>query len=169
VTNVAGESDESRAKRRQLTNQLDVLVQGLETCKKFVVRTLHGIFLIHQSIRHHELVIEANPWLSTGTCDVAIRSPKSGTSLLDLSSLSPRTELGELVTKDESEVSEISAEEIPDISGFTEVTEQMAEPEPQAEVDYAGEAVAEPKDDDSEVSMLVSSAKKTKKKGKKRL
>jgi GTP-binding protein EngB required for normal cell division len=169
VTNVAGESDESRAKRRQLTNQLDVLVQGLETCKKFVVRTLHGIFLIHQSIRHHELVTEANPWLSTGTCDVAIRSPKSGTSLLDLSSLSPRTELGELVTKDESEVSEISAEEIPDISGFTEVTEPMAEPEPQAEVDYAGEAVGEPKDDDSEVSMLVSSAKKTKKKGKKRL
>jgi uncharacterized protein (UPF0254 family) len=86
-----------------------------------------------------------------------------------LSSLSPRTELGELVTKDESEVSEISAEEIPDISGFTEVTEPMAEPEPQAEVGYASEAVAEPKDDDSEVSMLVSSAKKTKKKGKKRL
>jgi hypothetical protein len=127
------------------------------------------MFLIHQSIRYHELVTEANPWRLIDTCDVAIRSPKSGTSLLDLSSLSPRTELGELVTKDESEVSEISAEEIPDISGFTEVTEPMAEPEPQAEVGYASEAVAEPKDDDLEVSMLVSSAKKTKKKGKKRL
>jgi hypothetical protein len=166
VTNVAGESDESRAKRRQLTNQLDVLVQGLETCKKFVVRTLHGKFLIHQSIRHHELVTEADPWLSTGTCDVAILSPQSGTSLLELLSLSPRTELGELVTKDESEVSEISAE-VPDVSGFTEAPGPMSEPEPPAEVDYAGEAIAEPKDDDSEVSVLVSSKTK-KKKGSKR-
>jgi hypothetical protein len=156
---VAGESDESRAKRRQLMNQLDVLVQGLETCKKFVVRTLHGMFLIHQSIRHHELVTEANPWLSTGTYDVAIRSPKSGTSLLDLSSLSPRTELGEFVTKDESEITEISAEEVFDVSGFTEAPEPMSEPESQDEVDYAGEAVAEPKDDDSEVPKPVRPAK----------
>jgi hypothetical protein len=42
VTSVAGESEESRAKRKQLTNQLDVLVQGLETCKRFIVRTLQG-------------------------------------------------------------------------------------------------------------------------------
>jgi hypothetical protein len=42
VTNVAGESDESRAKRKQLTNQLDVLVHSLESCKKLVAGTLHG-------------------------------------------------------------------------------------------------------------------------------
>jgi hypothetical protein len=47
VTRVAGETDESRAKRRQLTHQLDVLVQGLQTCKKFVVGTLHGMPPIH--------------------------------------------------------------------------------------------------------------------------
>jgi hypothetical protein len=44
VTSVAGESEESRVRRRQLTNQLDVLVQGLETCKKFIVGTLQGTY-----------------------------------------------------------------------------------------------------------------------------
>jgi hypothetical protein len=42
VTSVAGESEESRTKRKQLNDQLDVLVQGLETCKRFMVRTLQG-------------------------------------------------------------------------------------------------------------------------------
>ncbi|KAH7072271.1 P-loop containing nucleoside triphosphate hydrolase protein [Paraphoma chrysanthemicola] len=42
VTSVAGESDESHAKRKRLTNQLDVLIQGLEICKKFVMCTSHG-------------------------------------------------------------------------------------------------------------------------------
>lgn len=44
VTSIAGESEQSRSKRKQLTNQLDVLVQGLGTCKKFVVGNLHGTF-----------------------------------------------------------------------------------------------------------------------------
>jgi hypothetical protein len=42
VTSVAGESEESRTKRKQLNDQLSVLVQGLETCKRFMVRTLQG-------------------------------------------------------------------------------------------------------------------------------
>lgn len=42
VTSVAGESDESRARRKQLTHQLDVLVKGLETCKKFMLVRLQG-------------------------------------------------------------------------------------------------------------------------------
>jgi predicted ATPase len=52
VTSVAGESDESRAKRKQLTNQLDVLVHGLETCKKFVVGTLHGMLSASATENH---------------------------------------------------------------------------------------------------------------------
>ncbi|KAH7390994.1 P-loop containing nucleoside triphosphate hydrolase protein [Phaeosphaeria sp. MPI-PUGE-AT-0046c] len=42
ITSVAGESEESRFQRKQLTNQLSVLVQGLGTCKRFVGRTLRG-------------------------------------------------------------------------------------------------------------------------------
>jgi hypothetical protein len=60
VTSVAGESDESRAKRRQLTNQLDVLVQGLQTCRKFVVGTLQGTFPIYLNMQFYELAVEAN-------------------------------------------------------------------------------------------------------------
>ena len=40
VTDIAGESKESRAKRSQLETHLGVLVQGLETCKRFMVETL---------------------------------------------------------------------------------------------------------------------------------
>lgn len=55
VTSVAGESDESRAKRKQLSNQLDVLVHGLETCKKFVVGTFHGM-LSASATENHKLI-----------------------------------------------------------------------------------------------------------------
>ncbi|KAJ4382550.1 hypothetical protein N0V86_001770 [Didymella sp. IMI 355093] len=41
ITSIAGESDESNAQRKLLTNQLDVLMQGLEICKKFVTGTSH--------------------------------------------------------------------------------------------------------------------------------
>ncbi|KAF4634182.1 hypothetical protein G7Y89_g3925 [Cudoniella acicularis] len=36
VTSVAGESEESRAQCEQLTRQLDVLMKGTETCKRFI-------------------------------------------------------------------------------------------------------------------------------------
>lgn len=36
VTSVAGESEENRAQREQLTKQLEVLVKGTETCKRFI-------------------------------------------------------------------------------------------------------------------------------------
>ena len=45
TTTVAGESDESHAKRKALTSQLNLLMQGLETCKRFVVGTSHGMSL----------------------------------------------------------------------------------------------------------------------------
>ncbi|KAF1939031.1 hypothetical protein EJ02DRAFT_409403 [Clathrospora elynae] len=44
VTSVAGESEESCAKRKQLTNQLDVLVRGSATCKRFMVGTLQSTY-----------------------------------------------------------------------------------------------------------------------------
>ena len=36
VTRIAGESDENRAQREQLTKQLEVLVKGSDTCKRFI-------------------------------------------------------------------------------------------------------------------------------------
>lgn len=42
VTSIAGESEESRARRNQLTNQLNVLIRGSETCKKFMVGRSQG-------------------------------------------------------------------------------------------------------------------------------
>ena len=36
VDSVAGESEENRAEREQLTKQLDVLMKGSETCKRFI-------------------------------------------------------------------------------------------------------------------------------------
>jgi len=36
VTRIAGESEENRAQREQLNRQLDVLMKGSETCKRFI-------------------------------------------------------------------------------------------------------------------------------------
>ncbi|PVH90455.1 hypothetical protein DM02DRAFT_547744, partial [Periconia macrospinosa] len=44
VTNIAGESDNSRVRREQLTHQLDVLVKGSEICKSFMLKKLQGKF-----------------------------------------------------------------------------------------------------------------------------
>jgi len=44
VTSIAGESEENRAQREQLNRQLEVLMKGIETCKRFVgVRILGKI------------------------------------------------------------------------------------------------------------------------------
>ncbi|OXV05778.1 hypothetical protein Egran_06454 [Elaphomyces granulatus] len=41
VSSIAGESEENRAQREQLTKQLDILMKGSETCKRFIgVRVL---------------------------------------------------------------------------------------------------------------------------------
>lgn len=41
VTRIAGESEENRSQREQLSKQLDVLMKGSDTCKRFIgVRTL---------------------------------------------------------------------------------------------------------------------------------
>lgn len=36
VASIAGESKETRIQREQLTRQLDVLMKGSETCKRFI-------------------------------------------------------------------------------------------------------------------------------------
>lgn len=36
ITRIAGESEENRAQREQLTKQLDVLMKGSDTCKRFI-------------------------------------------------------------------------------------------------------------------------------------
>jgi hypothetical protein len=36
VASIAGESEETRIQREQLTRQLDVLMKGSETCKRFI-------------------------------------------------------------------------------------------------------------------------------------
>ena len=42
VTRIAGESEESRALRDDLTKQLGILGKGLETCKRFAGLRLGG-------------------------------------------------------------------------------------------------------------------------------
>nr|BAI44818.1 hypothetical protein [Alternaria alternata] len=85
VTNIAGESEESRAKRKQLENQLDVLVQGLETCNRFMIRTLQGV------------------------TSAAVFDSGSGTFPPDVSLNSPCRESGEVITNDGLEEVEASS------------------------------------------------------------
>jgi len=42
VASIAGESEENRALREQLSKQLNVLTQGSETCKRFIGARLFG-------------------------------------------------------------------------------------------------------------------------------
>ena len=46
VTSIAGESEENRAEREQLNKQLEVLMKGSDTCKRFVgLRLLSNVYL----------------------------------------------------------------------------------------------------------------------------
>jgi hypothetical protein len=100
---------------------------------------------------------------------VAILSERSGTSSPDLSR---RTESDEIITNDESEVFEISSDEVYDESAFPEAPEPISEPVselepelelPRDEINHAVEAVAEPIDDDLGGLTPVRFTKKTKK------
>ncbi|KAH9865889.1 hypothetical protein J1614_009476 [Plenodomus biglobosus] len=149
VTSVAGESDESLAKRNQLTNQLGVLVQGLETCKKFVVGTLHG------------------------TREVAILSKHRGTSSPDLSSSSPRTESSDPIVNVELELLQISAENFHEQAAFSEGLAPLPEPEvlPECDEELIAdiEAVAECMTLDDEYGTPIPVVSTKKKKGKRGL
>ncbi|CBX97991.1 hypothetical protein IAQ61_010094 [Plenodomus lingam] len=142
VTSVAGESDEGLAKRSQLTNQLGVLVQGLETCKKFVVGTLHD------------------------TREVAIVSKRPGTSSTDLSLPSSSTASAESIASVELEDEEAAYTEALELD---QVLEPLSEPEVLPDECYdtaipVAEAVAEcmTLDDDCETPTPAVSTKKKK-------
>ncbi|CAO1596636.1 hypothetical protein XANCAGTX0491_000470 [Xanthoria calcicola] len=52
VTRIAGESEQNRAQREQLNKQLDVLVKGSETCKRFIgVRLLASADSLQEDVR----------------------------------------------------------------------------------------------------------------------
>ena len=54
VTIIAGESEESRAQREQLTKQLEVLSKGADTCKHFIgVRLLSKTYSYLFHISNH--------------------------------------------------------------------------------------------------------------------
>jgi hypothetical protein len=100
---------------------------------------------------------------------VAILSERPRISSPDLSRC---TDSGEVVTNDESDVFEISSDEIYDESAFPEAPEPISEPvsklepelePPQDDIDFTAEAVAEHIDDDWGGSTPVRSTKKTKK------
>lgn len=50
VASIAGESEENRAQREQLTKQLDVLMKGFETCKRFMTIGVLGMTLPFSSL-----------------------------------------------------------------------------------------------------------------------
>lgn len=57
VTRIAGESEENRAQREQLSKQLDVLMKGSDTCKRFIGVRLLGkkastVFLSRQLLMY---------------------------------------------------------------------------------------------------------------------
>jgi hypothetical protein len=102
VTSIAGESYERQEKRRQLTNQLDVLTQGSETCKRFIVGTLQGTY---------DVLMLCCYWVTPrltndgglGTRSITILGGKSSTASAGSSLESRRTSSSELVTHSESE------------------------------------------------------------------
>lgn len=55
VTSIAGESEENRAQREQLNKQLEVLMKGTETCKRFIGvrilgKTAPGLYISELSL-----------------------------------------------------------------------------------------------------------------------
>ncbi|KAF3020902.1 hypothetical protein E8E12_000061 [Didymella heteroderae] len=142
VTSVAGESDESRAKRKQLTNQLDVLVHGLETCKKFVV----------------------------GTRDTTIVQGIPGESSPDLSLLSLKTGSSEDITDDEpAEVEAIDDDQVCPTEAVAEPQSGTELDEAPFEVAHAVEDVPVFPDDARGITTTVESGGKKKKKSRKNL
>lgn len=89
---------------------------------------------------------EIDTWLSIGTRDLAILSRKSSISSPDPSPSFHHTDLDKFVTINESEISEISPEEVSDESAFTEAPEPELEPAVKEDCDV--EAGARPIDDD---------------------
>ncbi|KAF3006088.1 hypothetical protein E8E13_011098 [Curvularia kusanoi] len=131
----SGESDQSRSKRKQLTKQLNVLAQGLETCKKVLVGNLHGTSWTQMSLCY-TLKTKTNTLCVTDTRGVAIRSIEFDSP--GLSSLSHGTESDEaeeMGSQDEVDAPTDSVYEVASISTTLETEEAMMPAEQAAAVD----------------------------------
>jgi hypothetical protein len=159
VTSVAGESEQSRSKRKQLKNQLDVLVQGLDTCKKFVVGNLHGTSG-SQLPRCYILNPETNELSGAGTRDVAIRSAKSDSSGFSSPFYGRESdEADENGSQDGVEATPDSIHEVVSASPAPEIEEP---PMPDEEV-IASDEIGEPVNDDWGFGVVTGKKKKLKK------
>ncbi|KAJ4342112.1 hypothetical protein N0V95_007048 [Ascochyta clinopodiicola] len=159
VTSIAGESEQSRSKRKQLTNQLDVLVQGLETCKKFVVGNLHGLSC-SKLMRCYTSETETDGLSVAGTRDVAIRSARL--ECLGLSSLSHGTELDEANGNGSQDEVEASTDSVYEVVSAATAPGTEAAPTPDEEVTAVDEIV-KPVDDDWHLEVVTAKKKKSKK------
>jgi len=74
VTSIAGETEENRAQREQLNKQLEVLMKGIETCKRFVGVRILGKIVPGLSICELSLI-----WL-VGVDDSTIQSENTPNS-----------------------------------------------------------------------------------------
>lgn len=75
VTRIAGESEENHAQREQLTKQLDVLVKGSDTCKRFI-----GVRLLGKkapSVSLYQLLLMY--WIDADDCTIQL-DPKSNSA-----------------------------------------------------------------------------------------
>ncbi len=76
VTRIAGESEENRAQREQLTKQLDVLMKGSDTCKRFI-----GVRLLGKkapSVSLHRLLLMYKIDTDDGTIQLDPKSNSAG-------------------------------------------------------------------------------------------
>jgi hypothetical protein len=159
VTSVAGESEQSRSKRKQLTNQLDVLVQGLETCRQFVVGNLHGTSR-SQLPRCYTLNPETNELSAAGTHDIAIRSARSDSPGFLSSSYGRESEkTDENGSQDGVEAPPDSAHEVLSASPASGIKEPLLSGE---EV-VASDEIVEPVNDNWDLGVVTEKKKKLKK------
>lgn len=159
VTSVAGESEQSCSKRKQLTNQLDVLIQGLETCKKFVVGNLHGTSG-NQLPRCYILNPETDELSAAGTRDVAIRSARLNSSGFSSPFYGKESdEADENGSQDGVEALSDSAHEVVSASPAPEIEE----PPMHDEEVIASDEIVEPVDDDWGLKAATGKKKKLKK------
>ena len=81
VTNMAGESEESRAQREQLAKQLDVLTKGSDTCKRFI-----GVRLLGKMGPNLFCLVECLPIYSEGADNETTQTEPSSNddSVMDL-------------------------------------------------------------------------------------
>ncbi|KAI4219206.1 MAG: hypothetical protein L6R40_008733, partial [Gallowayella cf. fulva] len=86
VTRIAGESEQNRAQREQLNKQLDVLVKGSETCKRFIGVRLLGKKALSMSLAQLLLMYWVDADDDTIQLDPKTTPTSSSSSNLDVAS-----------------------------------------------------------------------------------